>query len=349
MRGLIVLLMLLLVSAPARAEETDRLIGSLDVSEWQQAAEEAGGELEFTPEGLIRLLRGILLGEAGGVRGQLMAYMGPALLWAVNRYLLRGGRLGEAAGQVCALAGMGVMLAAFSGHMALASDTVSRLGRLTGQVFPVLTGLMSASGQPGAAGAVQQMVIFGGGALTAFLEKAMRVLCGGAAVLAAAGNLTGRIRLDGLFRLCRSAGNWLFGGIMAAFLGMTAMSGLMGGARDGVTIRAAKYAVDSLLPVVGGDVADAMDGMVKSAALVKNAAGVTGVIVMLSVSVRPVVRLALGMLMCRLASALIEPVAEGPLSRCAAQLGEATQMLLAAVSVSAALFMTLTGACLAMR
>ena len=90
----------------------------------------------------------------------------------------------------------------------------------------------------------------------------------------------------------------------------------------------------------------AMDGMAASAALVRSAAGVTGVIVMLAVCLRPVIRLTLGLLTLRLAAALTEPVADGPLISCAGQLGKATQLLLAAVSVSAALFVTLTGVCI---
>lgn len=361
MRKLLLVLLFFLLPCFGRAEEAvDETIDSLDLSSWQAAVDEAGaeldvvqivrvlaqGEMEFTPEAFMDLLREMILGEADGFYGQLLAFMGPALLWAVNRYLLSGGKLGEATGYVCFLAGAGVMLGAFASQMELARTTVRRMGNLTEQVFPVIVGLMSASGSPGAGSAVQAMVAFAGGAMSAFLEKAIAVMCGGAAVLAAADNLTERIRLGGLFRLCRSVGNWLFGGIMAAFLGMTTLSGLLGGAQDGVTIRAAKYAVDNLLPVVGGDVADAMDGMVRSAMLVRSAAGVTGVIVMLSVCLRPVLRLALGMLTCRLAAALTEPVAEGPLSRCMEQLGQATQMLLTAVSVSAALFITLTGVCL---
>ena len=99
----------------------------------------------------------------------------------------------------------------------------------------------------------------------------------------------------------------------------------------------------------GGDIADAMDGMAASASLVRGAAGVTGVIVMLSVCLRPVIRLTLGLLVCRLAAALSEPVADGPLKSCAERLGKATGLLLAAVAVSAALFVTLTGVCIGAR
>jgi len=342
------------------SEERERLIGSLDLSSWQAAADEAGaqlnvmetltalarGEAGFSPEGLWQLLCEIVLGEARGMRGRLMLFMGPALLWGISRQLTGGDGPGGAAGYVCFLSGAGAMLSAFASQMELARTTIRRLGSLTEQVFPVLTALMSSTGRAGTAGLLGPLAAFGGGALTALTGRIAVSLCGGAAVLAVAGNLSGRIRLSSLFSLFCAAGKWLLGAVMTVFLAMIGLCGVIGPAQDGVTLRAARYAADSLLPVVGGDIADAMDGMAASAALVRSAAGVTGVIVMLAVCLRPVIRLTLGLLTLRLAAALTEPVADGPLISCAGQLGKATQLLLAAVSVSAALFVTLTGVCI---
>ncbi len=352
-----------LLPRSAQAEEEAALngvIASLDLTAWQEAADGAGaeldvaqtilaiarGEMEFSPETLFSLLRGMVMGEMDGFSARLMAFMGPALLWAVNRHLLSHGNLTEAAGLMCYLAGAGVMIGAVGSMMALAQDTVRRLGHLTGQVFPVLAALMSASGNPGTAGALQPLAVAAGGGLASFVERVLSVLGGSAAALAAAGNLSERISLGGLFRLCVSVGNWLLGAAMAVFLAMIGLTGVVGGAQDSVTLRAARYAADNLLPVVGGDVADAMGVMAQSASLVRSAAGVTGVILMIAVCLRPVISLALGMLLCRLSAALTEPVSDGPLRKCMDGMGQVMRLMLAAVSVSASLFIALTGACL---
>lgn len=360
MKRLIVIVFLMMAPVCAHAERADELIASLDLSSWQAAAEEAGadfdvletlralvkGEAEFTPEALWALLREMISGEAQGLRGQLIWFMAPALLWGVSRLLTGGDKLGGAAGYVCFLAGAGVLLGAFASQMELARLTIGRMGKLTEQVFPVLTALMSTTGRAGTAGLLRPLAAFGGGVLTAAVEKIAANLCGGAAVLAAAGNLSERISLKSLFSLCCAATKWLLGAVMTLFLGMTSVCGVIGPAQDSVTLRAATYAADSLLPVVGGDIADAMEGMAASARLVRSAAGVTGLLVMLSVCLRPVIRLSIGLLSCRLAAALTEPIADGPLKRCAEQIGQATGLLLAAVAVSAALFVTLTGVCI---
>ena len=189
-------------------------------------------------------------------------------------------------------------------------------------------------------------VSLSGGVLTEFIRRIMGTLCAGAAVLAAAGNLSERMSLKGLFSLCCSAGSWLLGGVMALFAGMTALGGVLGSARDALSLRAAKYAAGSLLPIVGGDVAGTMDSMVYSAALVRQAAGVTGVLVMLGVCLRPVLRLVLTLLSCRLSAALLETVADGALRRCMEQMAQCVRLLLAASLAGAALFIMLIGVCL---
>lgn len=357
----ILALVMLLLPQTAGAEGVSEAIEQLQLDTWQAALDEAdirldalglvrelaSGDPEAAAERLLALFTALIAGEGQALGAQLLAFVGPSLMWALNRQLTGDENgPGAAAGWVCCLAGAGVMLTAFSEYAALAGNTISRLGVLSGSVFPALSSLMSATGSPDTAGMLRPLAALGGGALTGVLEKTARVLCGSAAVLAAAGCLTGRIRLKGLFRLCCSAGNWIFGGITTSFLGLAAACGVMGPARDGLSVRAARYAVDNLLPVVGGDVADAMDAMISGALLVRRAAGVTGVVVMLAVCIRPVVRLALGMLACRLAAALTEPVADGPLRECVDQMGQAVQLLLVAVAVSASLFMSLTGVAL---
>lgn len=349
-------------SADAQAEDeigsaAEAVIRATDFSEWQQAAEEAGleinavqmiralagGELAASGETLGRVAYDLLLGEARSMSGWLALFIGPALLWALNRGFLSGGQLGSAAGFVCYLAGAGVMLGAFGGWMAEAQEAVGRLNRISGRIFPTLLALMNSAGSPGAAGVSQTLATFLSGQLTGFVGRAMTVLAGSAAVLAVAGNMTERTPLQGLQKLCCSAGNWLLGGVMTMFLGVASLGGLMGSSRDGLTVRAAKYAADNLLPVVGGDIADTMGAMAHGAALIKNAAGVTGMLLLAAVCIRPILRLAMGMLVCRLAAALTEPVADGPLRRCAAQMGEAAQVLLVGTAVCTALFMTLIG------
>ncbi len=353
-RMLPVLFILLLTASAAYAEEQ---VFKIDVSVLQQAADEVGAPLDaggllkaladggqgIDAERIAEYVRGIVRGELPSLRTRLILLIAPALLWAVNRHLLSGGELSETAGFVCFLCGACVLLDMVREYIVLVQETIARTSSLTAQFFPILSGLLSVSGAAGKANAVSPLVTLLGGAMNAFLQRAVSVLCSGAAVTAVAGNLTERVPLQGLFKLFCTVGNWLMGSIMAAFAALMSFGGVVGSGRSGITMRAVKYAVGTLLPVVGGDVAGTMDVMTAGASAVCGAAGVTGVIVMLILCLRPAVRLISGMLCCMLASALTEPVADGALKRCMDQMSQVVRLLLVASSVNAVLFIVLTG------
>src|SRR5699024_5668079 len=153
--------------------------------------------------------------------------------------------------------------------------------------------------------------------------------------------------LTKLFKLLRTLCNWLMGAWLTAFLAVVSVQGLLGAGYDSAAVRTAQYAVDNLMPVVGGDVADTMDALIGSAQLVKNAAGVTGLCLLLLVCVRPLLAILAPLLASRLAAAMIEPVEDGPVARLIDRFGDVLSMLLVVVVASCVMAMVLIGATLA--
>jgi len=99
-------------------------------------------------------------------------------------------------------------------------------------------------------------------------------------------------------------------------LSVTALQGVTSAVRDGVSIRAAKYAVDHFVPVVGGMFADTMDALIGSALLVKNALGLTGLAILVLVSLFPLVQTLCASFAYRACAALLEILSPGRLCRC---------------------------------
>jgi stage III sporulation protein AE len=354
MKRLWIALCLLLLLPSAHAAEARDEISVVDVSALQEAVGEAGAEIdvralmislacgegEEAVEGLIAAARRVILSEFGAMRVQLLWLIAPSLLWAVNRYLLGGSDLSETAGLVCFVCAAGMLLNLVNEGMVLTRQTMQRTCVLTARFFPIISGL---KGITGAADMLSPVVTLIGGALSVFLEKAVRILAGGAAAAAIAGNLSTRVPQQSLFRLFCTAGNWLLGGVMAVFGAMISLCGIVGSANGSIAMKTVKYAVGTLLPIVGGEVAGSMEVMTASASAVCGAAGITGVLVMLCVCLRPVVRLTGSMLCCMISSALTEPVADGSLRRCTEQIGQVVRLLTAASCVNAVLFIVLTG------
>ena len=166
------------------------------------------------------------------------------------------------------------------------------------------------------------------------------------AALSVIGNLSERLTTEGLFRLCKRAACWLLGCASTLFLGLMKADALLESGRDALAFRAAEYAVDKLLPVIGKDVSDTLGTIASGTAVIRSAVGVTGTAVMLALCLEPALALICDMLVCRLAAALSEPVAAGPLTRCLKGFADALMILLLVQVSAAALFLILAGVAL---
>lgn len=122
---------------------------------------------------------------------------------------------------------------------------------------------------------------------------------------------------------------------------MLATRGITAAGLDGVTIRTARYALDNLIPVVGGLFADTVDTLVGASMLVQGALGVTGFILLASWALAPLCQTLASALMYRLASAMMQPVADGPLSRCIHDFSRVLMLLFIIQLCTAAMFLLL--------
>jgi stage III sporulation protein AE len=124
------------------------------------------------------------------------------------------------------------------------------------------------------------------------------------------------------------------------------VQGLIGSGQDGASIRTAKYAVDSLLPIIGGDVGDALELVGANAQLIKSAIGATGLMLLLALTAGPMIELAGVMFLTRLAAAVTEPIETGRAQKMMAQFSEVLGLMVASVATAALIALLVAGAML---
>ena len=61
--------------------------------------------------------------------------------------------------------------------------------------------------------------------------------------------------------------------VLLVFVGYLTVSGVIAGSTDAVTVKAAKFTMSSLVPVVGGILSDAAETVLAGAGILKNAVG----------------------------------------------------------------------------
>lgn len=324
MKRLVTVVLLCLLLAPAAwaeglEEGVTQVVESLDLTALEQASGQrdvagtllrlAKGEIVWDAQHVLELLLEVTLGEVRKSFSRMMGLIAPALFCGIASVLCAKGRgLGAMAENLCFFVLASIMAADMKNYLTEAEQTVSRMAELMQALFPLLLTLLAAVGATGSAALFQPAVSAASGTMTALVRGVSLRLAMGVAVITLLDQLSPRLRLSRLGALLRTAATWTLGIAFTVFIGVTAMQGVTASVADGVSIRAAKYAVDNFVPVVGGMFADTMDTLVGCSMLIKNALGITGLALLLSVAGLPLIRTLCAVLVYRLCAALLQPV-----------------------------------------
>lgn len=298
-----------------------KVLDTLDVSALEEAAQTENmadillslsrGEIVWDVEGVLERLQKAALCELQGSFHRMLSLIGPALLCGLFGLLHgRGKGVVALAENICFLVLSAVMAADLKVYLTAAEQAVVRMDEIMQALFPLLLMLLSAVGATSGAALFQPAIAAASGTMTTLVKSVSLPMALGVAVVTMLDSLSEKMRLKRLAGVLRSCATWTLGIAFTVFIGVTAMQGLTTGTADGVSIRAAKYAVDHFVPVVGGMFADTMDTLVGCSLLIKNALGVTGLMLLLTAAGAPMLRTLCAALMYRLCAALLQPVAQ---------------------------------------
>lgn len=158
------------------------------------------------------------------------------------------------------------------------------------------------------------------------------------AVLCIVNNLNTDLRISNFCRLINSVSKWILTGVFTIFTGISAIYGFSAPALDAMSAKAVKFAVGSLVPVVGGFLSDSLDTVITGTRLAKNAVGTAGVVMIIIMVAVPVVKLCIILLMMKLAAAVVEPVTDKRISGMLWDMAESVTVVLAMVITVAIMF-----------
>jgi len=299
----------------------------------------ARGELSIDPQGAVSLLGSTLLSAVRRSLWRLTRLMAPAMLWSLLRRLT--GRSSETGRVICQLLVCVFLTEDLTEHIALATSAVSRMAQGMESLFPLLLTLMSAVGGATGSAFLQPAIVATASAMTSLIREITVPLVTAAAILTMLCHLGEGLRLQRLAAFVHSCASWTLGVSFTVFIGVLTTRSVTAAALDGVTLRTAKYALSSLIPVVGGLFADTVDTLVGSSMLVQGALGVTGLIIIVGMIAVPLCQTLASAMLYRLASALMQPVSDGPLSACIHDFGRVLMLLFVIQLSAAAMFLML--------
>lgn len=189
------------------------------------------------------------------------------------------------------------------------AELIAQISALSDAAMPILLTLLVANGGVSSSVCQPAMVVFSSVVISVVQNVVLPLSIFGLAFVVV-GNLSENVRVSKTSEFLNSCASWILGVTFMVFSSFTAIQGVAASSVDGVTYRAAKFAVKNYVPILGGYVSDGFDVVVAGTSLIKNAFGVVSMLVVFYVTVRPLVTLLCVKLGLQAVIAVSEPLAD---------------------------------------
>ena len=282
-----------------------------------------------------------------GLLGTLASLAAPVLVSLALRAITGDGQ-GGAIVLICRMGCAAMLMERFAEARAVASAALRVTSGLIDLAAPVLASALTLTAHARAAAVLTPSAALCAKLVTDALSAVGLLMCSAAAAVAMAANLSDRFPLNRLFRLLSRTTAWSVGLLLSMFTGLMSVQGLLAGPQDAAASQALRQAIRSALPIVGGDLSNASDALLGSAAAVRGVAGVSGVLAVVLCAAAPVGRLMLSAFSLKIAASVLEPLAEPGLVRITAHFGAVTELLAAICAGGAMLAVICLGACVSL-
>ncbi len=224
--------------------------------------------------------------------------------------------------------------------------TTGTIGSIKAQmdaVFPILLTMLSAVGgsvsvsvyQPAMA-LLASLII---NIFTIFLMPLFLI----SVVLSLVSNLSNNVKLDKFISFINSLFKWVIGLVFTIFIGFASIQGITAGSIDGLSIKTAKFAIKSYVPIVGSYISDGFYIILASSNLIKNAVGACGLLLLVGTILAPIIQLVIFMLALKLMAGIIEPLGDGKIASFVSTLSKSMTMLISMIVAVSFMYVILTG------
>lgn len=186
----------------------------------------------------------------------------------------------------------------------LGGETVVQISDYGKLLFPVMTAALAAQG-----GVTSSAALYAGTAafdmvLSSLISNFFLPMVYLFLALAAANAATGEEILKKLQDMVKNFLSWCLKILLTVYTTYMSITGVVSGTTDAVTLKATKVTISSVVPVVGGILSDASEAVLVGAGLMKNAAGVYGILAVLAIFLEPFLRIGAHYLVLKATSAL---------------------------------------------
>ena len=222
-----------------------------------------------------------------------------------------------------------LVMANFTEIIKLVKDTASDLVGFINLLLPLLLTLMVYTGSIATSTILQPIILFTinfiGNIIQDMLIPIMLIIV----VFAIISKISDRVQIEKISKFLKSSVVWFLGIVLTVFVGIVSLEGTLSSSVDGITAKTAKAAVSSVIPVVGKILGDVIDSVLGCGVILKNAIGIIGVIIIIGICILPIIKIGTLSIIYSLASAIVEPIADGKIVKLLDEMSGVFKILLA--------------------
>ncbi len=235
-----------------------------------------------------------------------------------------------------------LVISSFTQVMDLARETIDRMVGFMQAILPILLTLLTAASGPNTKMLFHPMILMSVNLIGILIKTIIIPLIYFSFIISIISNISNRVEFSKLSELGRQVIAFIISGALTLFIGIITIYGL-GTKIDGLTIRTAKFAVDKLIPIVGGFLSDAVEAVVGCSAILKNGLGFIGLLILLFICILPVIKILVLMFTYKIIAIVIQPVGSSNLVEFFNQVGKSLLLILISlISTGTMFFITIT-------
>ncbi|WP_025699267.1 stage III sporulation protein AE [Paenibacillus durus] len=325
---------------------------------WDQLMKDYGG---FFPDGATPSLMDMLLPGGKGLSLQnvvlgLLSYMWHEVLYngkllvtivmiSVMSMILETLQtaferkmVSKVAYTICFMVVLVIAVNSFNVAIGYAKDAIDRMIDFMMAMIPLLFALLASMGNIVTVSVTHPLIVFMIHTVGTLIHTMVFPLLFFSAVLHLVSSISDKYTLTHLANLLRNIGMAVLGVLLTVFLGVISVRGITSSVTDGVTLKAAKYITGNFVPVIGKMFADATDTVITASLLVKNAIGLSGVIIILFLCAFPAIKILVLAIIYNVAGAVMQPLGDTPIVSCLQTIGKSMVYVFAALAAVSLMF-----------
>lgn len=174
--------------------------------------------------------------------------------------------------------------------------------------FPIILGFLTTIGAVSSVSLYSPLISFFSTTVVKIFSGVLLSIFSFILTLSFVSKLVKNSKLDKMKNFFISSYKWIIGSVSSVFITFLSLQGVIAGTKDGLSVKAAKFAIKNYIPFLGGYISQGFDFIKAGNVLIKNAVGIVSIFLLIFTILKPVLCLCVLMLGLKLVAASVDVV-----------------------------------------